>query len=390
MSYLIDIATAVPKHCITKENLVDFYSKAIASQNPTAAVTNYLTRKKISIFNDKTKILHRYSCIPDFNDNTDFELFSPNNYSPSVEKRMQVYKKQLMPLATTAIDKVIRQTKLKTTDFTHLITVSCTGLFAPGFEFLVAEHYKLHEVEKLAVNFAGCYAALKALKHANYIAKADPDACILIVCAELSTLHFNPSEENEDILANLLFADGAAAAVVCGENSPHITDLPILKIDAIGSSFVPNTLDLMTWDISSNGFRMFLSKQIVNKIKETIRTAVDTFLEAPLSDIDYWAIHPGGIKIVEAVKTSLNLSEAQVEDSIDVLKNYGNMSSPTILFVINNIFQKLKKNENHSNEQLFSCAFGPGLTIEMVLFSFINVQQEKLISTSLANHEVQA
>lgn len=390
MGYLLDIATAVPEYLITKDDLVGFYSNAIASSNSNSTVSNFLIKKKILIFNDKTKIVNRYSCIPDFNANNDFELFSPENYSPTVEQRMAAYKEKLMPLATDAIDKVIAQTKLKKSDFTHLITVSCTGLFAPGFEFLIAEKYNLPQVEKLAINFSGCYAALKALKNANYIAKADPEACILIVCAELSTLHFNPSQANEAILANLLFADGAAAAVVCGENSPHIIDQPVLKIEAIGSALIPKTRDQMTWDISSNAFKMYLSKQIVNSIKENIEQAVTNFLNVPLSEIDYWAIHPGGIKIVDAVKMSLNLKNEQVEDSIEVLKQYGNMSSPTILFILHRLFNKLKKNETTKTPNLFSCAFGPGLTIEMVLFSFIGKPSEKTVSNLNSAHAVNA
>lgn len=390
MSCLLDIATAVPEYLITKDDLVTFYSKAIANNQSNSTLSNFLIKKKISIFNDKTKILNRYSCIPDFNNNANFELFSSENYSPSVEERMAIYKKKLMPLATNVIDKVLHQTKLRKTDFTHLITVSCTGLFAPGFEFLVAEHYGFSQVEKLAINFSGCYAALKALKHANYIAKSEPEACILIVCAELSTLHFNPSEENEDILANLLFADGAAAAVVCGEQNPHIIDQPVLKMDAIGSAFVPDTRDLMTWDISSSAFRMYLSKQIVPSIKANMDVAVNDFLNFPVSEIEHWAIHPGGIKIVQAVKDSLHLTNEQVEDSLEVLKEYGNMSSPTVLFVLSRIFQKMKKGDKVDNSKLFSCAFGPGLTIEMVLFSFIENISEKSISHTIPTHAVKA
>ena len=388
MSYLIDIATAVPEHLITKENLVDFYSKAIASHTNSSTFSQFLTRKKISVFNDKTKIVNRYSCISDFSNNADAELFSTDNYVPAVEKRMEVYKQKTLPLATKAIDKVLSQTQLPTSEVTHLITVSCTGVFAPGLEFLLAEHYHLNQVEKLAINFAGCYAAIKALKHANHIAKSDPKACVLIVCVELSTLHFNPSEENEDILANLLFADGAAAAIVCGEKSPHASNRPMLNIDAIGTSSIPHTQDLMTWDISSTAFRMFLSKKIVSEIKENIASAVNDFLPVPTSLVDYWAIHPGGIKIVEAVKNSLQLTDEQVADSIEVLKQYGNMSSPTILFILSRLFKKLKKDETSADSTLFSCAFGPGLTIEMMLFSYVTTSTKRTLPNALINHAV--
>lgn len=182
MSYIVDIATAVPKHSVSNTELINFYSNAVNSTgiDPIA--------RKFYILSDKTKIKNRYSCIPDFNGATK-ELFTNGKYEQTVERRTEVYKEKLIPLAISAIDKLLRQTNCKPTEITHLITVSCTGVFAPGFECLVADHYGLRSTEKLGLNFLGCYAAVKAIKHAHYIASAVPSACILIVCAELCSLH---------------------------------------------------------------------------------------------------------------------------------------------------------------------------------------------------------
>src|SRR3989338_4127109 len=206
MSYIVDIATAVPKHSVSNTELIHFYSNAVE-----ASGLGPITRK-LNIISDKTKIKNSYSCISDFN-GISKELFTTGNSEPTVERIMEVYKEKLMPLATCAIDKLMRQTNCKPNEITHLITVSCTGVFAPGFEFLVAEHYDLRHTEKLGLNFLGCYAAVKAIKHAHYIASAVPSACILIICAELCSLHFTPSIDDEDVLSNLLFADGAAAVL---------------------------------------------------------------------------------------------------------------------------------------------------------------------------------
>jgi len=239
MSYILDISTAVPEFKIEKEDLVRFYSQVIPPEE-----VNTLS-KKLNFLNNKTKINTRYSCIPDYKGNA-CELYTEGNYKPSVEKRMELYKKKILPLSIKAIDKLLLKTSVKPRDITHLITVSCTGLAAPGFEFLVAEQYGLQHTEKLAVNFLGCYAAVKALKHAHYIAQANRDACILIISAELCSLHFYPSVSDQDIIANLLFADGEAAVIVCGNENKHTKYKVVLSIDAIGSSYIPDTLELMT------------------------------------------------------------------------------------------------------------------------------------------------
>jgi predicted naringenin-chalcone synthase len=365
MSYLLDISTAVPNFSATKEELVTFYAKSLEFEG----IPNI--SKKLRLLCEKTKIHNRNSCVPDFNNKT-YELYETGNCQQSVEKRMAVFKQKAMPLAIKAIDPLLLKNGIPSQDITHLITVSCTGLFSPGLEFLIAEQYELQHTEKVALNFLGCYAAIKALKHAHYIAQSNPGACILIVCVELCTLHFYPSSSDEDILANLLFADGAAASIVCGNDNKHLKNKVVLNIDAIGSVYIPNTLDLMTWDISSSAFRMYLSKHIVKTIKENIAPVVTDFLKEHIANTTYWAIHPGGIKIVEAVKDSLHLSDSNVEDSIEVLQQYGNMSSPTILFIIEKILNKIKNSKGKKDKQLFACAFGPGLSIEMMQFSSVD------------------
>lgn len=379
MPYILDIATAVPEFSVSKDELVTFYSKALETVGKTSI------RKKLAFLNEKTEIEKRYSCIPDFN-GTENELFTDGNYDQSLEKRTNLYKEKIMPLAAKAIDQLLENTNVKPKDITHVITVSCTGVFAPGMEFLVAEYYGLQHTEKLAINFLGCYAALKALKHAHYIAKANPDACILIVSAELCSLHFYPSISDEDIIANLLFADGAAALMVCGNECEHIKDKVVLNIDTIGSAYIPNTLDLMTWNISSSAFRMYLSKQIVNAIKENIKPVVDDFLGE--NGTDFWAIHPGGARIVQAVKDSLGLSKENVEDSIYTLQQYGNMSSPTILFILKRILDKIKNAGHIENKKIVACAFGPGLSIEMVQCTSVYTSHPHKVKHCFEHHAI--
>lgn len=382
MSYIVEIATAVPQHSVSNPELINFYSKALAHSGGASI------SRKLKILSEKSKIANRYSCIPDFNGEQQ-ELFTSEDYNPSVERRTEVYKEKLVPLATKAIDKLLEQAHIKPIEITHLITVSCTGVFAPGLEFLLAKHYDLQHAEKLALNFLGCYAAIKALKHANYIAQAIPSACIVIVCAELCSLHFTPSTTDDDMLANILFADGAAAVMVVGDESPHIKNKTTLHIDAGSSAYIPNTLDLMSWNISSTAFSMYLSKHIVGAIRENIFGAVNNFWGDAFSSPDYWAIHPGGVKIVEAVRSSLALENEDVEDSLQVLANYGNMSSPTILFILKRIMDKLKEDKETQNKKIFACAFGPGLNIEMLNLSILVPIIKKASETTNIHYAVQ-
>lgn len=381
MPVILDISTAVPDYSITKEDFVKFYVRALeASGMPTIT-------KKLGFLLEKTKITNRYSCIPDF-DGNEQELFTNGNYMQPVERRMKIYKEKALPLAAKAIDALLLINNIATADITHLITVSCTGLFAPGLEFLVADHFGLQHTEKIAVNFLGCYAAIKALKHAHYIAKANPDACILIVSVELCSLHFFPSVTDEDIVANLLFADGAAAVLVCGDESNHIKSNLVLNIDGIGSACIPNSADLMTWDVSSSAYRMYLSKHLVRAIKENIEPVVNGFLMDSKSETDYWAIHPGGVRIVEAVKVSLQLNDSNVEDSMHVLKHYGNMSSPTILFILHRILHKIRSEEQSNSKSIFACAFGPGLTVEMIQLSSVNAMFLNSLKHTVPNYAI--
>lgn len=375
MSYILNISTAVPDFKLEENELVSFFSKAIASDDPDRFF------QKLSFLNRKTKIRSRYSCIPDFR-GENMELFADGNYLQPVEARMEMYRKKIKPLATKAIDKLFSECSAKPADVTHLITVSCTGLMAPGLEFYLAEHYGFEQVEKIGINFLGCYAALKALKHAHYIAQANPNACILILCAELCSLHFNPSMVDEDIIANLLFADGAAAVMITGDKNPHAKNKIVLKIDDIGTAFIPNTADLMTWNITSTAFKMFLSADVVTAIKSNIHEVVDGFLGSNRSQIDFWAIHPGGVKIIDAVKDSLHLDNSQVEDSMNVLQYYGNMSSPTILFILNNMLEKMKAEEFKKSKKVFACAFGPGLNVEMLSLSSVNTNVKTVFNYS--------
>ncbi len=360
MSYLIDISTAVPEFEITQDDMYRFYVQSL----PLTVNENFLW--KLNLLCQKSGIKKRYSCIPDFNLKA-FELYTENNYRSRVEQRMKKYAEKVLPLAIRANDQLIESTGLRKEEITHLIVVSCTGMLAPGFELLLAEKYQLQHTEKIAINFMGCYAAVKALKQAKYITSAEPEACVLVVCAELCSLHYAPPVTDEDVISTLLFGDGAASALICGQSHRLVQNNITLQFTGIGSACIPGTADLMTWDIGSYSFKMFLSKEIAEAIGNHINYVVTNFLKNK-EETDYWAIHPGGIKIIQEVKKQLQLDDSQIKDSYDILENYGNMSSPTILFVLKHVLEDIKKNNDGNQKKIFACAFGPGISVEMLSF----------------------
>lgn len=280
---------------------------------------------------------------------------------PSIEKRLQLYESEALPLSVTAITDCIKG-YASPSDITHLITVSCTGMSAPGLDLKIVEALGMsNTVFRTSVNFMGCYAAIHALKLAKMIGDHDPAARIVIVATELCTLHFQNEYNADNVSSSLLFADGSAAVLL-----QHTQHEKGLLIDNFFSTIAPNGKNDMSWNISSKGFLMTLSSYI----PELIEADIQGFLENALShfhlskkEITHWCIHPGGKRILQVIRKKLDLDEEDLCFSKEILMNYGNMSSPTILFVLKDMMHHLKKYDN-----ILGMAFGPGLTMETVLF----------------------
>jgi predicted naringenin-chalcone synthase len=210
----------------------------------------------------------------------------------------------------------------------------------------------------------GCYAAFHEMKMGDAFCKEDKNANVLIVCTELCTLHFQKENTIDNITSSMLFSDGAAAILISGSEKDDG-----LTIEHFYSTVVTKGKKDMAWELSSKGFLMTLSSYIADMIEENFDQLVQNSLESAgieKKEIGYWCIHPGGKKILASVKNSLDFTNGELEFSYDVLKNYGNMSSPTVLFVLQKIMMALNKKEKN---KIFGAAFGPGLTMETVIFS---------------------
>jgi predicted naringenin-chalcone synthase len=280
---------------------------------------------------------------------------------PSTARRMQLFERFAPRLAHCALDK-LSLTAEQRRSVTHVIVTSCTGLYAPGLDFEVVRYLGLNpSVERTMIGFMGCYAAINALKSAHHIVRSEPDAKVLILNLELCTLHFQETHELQQVLSFLVFADGCAASLVSAEPRG-------LAIDSFLAVQIPASSQLITWRIGESGFDMFLSGEVPGQIGAVLKEVGSQVTRGlPTESIDLWAVHPGGRSILDSVEKGLSLNPDALDYSRDVLARYGNMSSATVMFVLQQILQKI---EDHTNAGQSGCAmsFGPGLTAETMLF----------------------
>jgi predicted naringenin-chalcone synthase len=274
---------------------------------------------------------------------------------PSTAERMAVYAEKAPELALEAIAKLDELDGV-----THLVVASCTGFTAPGLDQVIARRLGLAPtVERVVLGFMGCYAGVTALRTAGHIVRSAPGARVLVVAVELCSLHLQPTDRLESLLAMAQFADGAAAALVTGEG-------PGLALGEGLSLTLEESHSLITWTIGDTGFAMELSGEVPNRLAEALAdetVAAAVTAGQPAEAIEAWAVHPGGKSIVDAVERALSLAPEKVAASRAVLHECGNMSSATVLFVL----ERLARERPASGIAL---AFGPGLAMEVLRFAW--------------------
>jgi len=365
MSRIISIGTAVPQYGTQQSAILDYMVSAY--DDDTAS-------RKLSLLFNHSGINSRYSVLPDFNNPNSTDLFfTANNGSPTVEERLNVYKDEAVLLGIDAIRDSFQKIDTSIAEFgiTHLITVTCTGISAPGLDAEIMNHLNLpNEIFHVAINFMGCNAAFHALKLSEMITKTDENAKVLIVCVELCTLHFKPKNNHDNLLSNTIFGDGASALIVTSDAYATLYKKSGLKINGFYSILLNRGKDLMGWNINPVNFEMILDSKVPEFIGEEINGIIlkaGRKLNIAPETIDNWAIHPGGKKILDTIKQQLHMNDSDLVHSYKVLNEYGNMSSPTILFVLNEILKANLK----PDETIFSIGFGPGVSIETALFTYV-------------------
>ena len=345
------IATAVPQHDVHKA-FIAFAATLLPEGTP-----RNLFRRMARM----AAIEHRYSFVnPVSTDDgawrDEEEIFVPGDFPPTA-RRMQLFEHLAPRLAHSALDK-LSLTQEQRRAITHVIVTSCTGLYAPGLDFEVVSHLGLNpSVERTMIGFMGCYAAINALKSAHHIVRSEPKAQVLVLNLELCTLHLQETHELEQVLSFLVFADGCAASLVSAQPQG-------LALDSFLAVNIPDTSQLITWRIGELGFDMHLSGEVPGRIGAALKEMGSevTRGQAPES-IDLWAVHPGGRSILDSVEKGLGLAPDALTSSRDILARYGNMSSATVMFVLQQILAQAQPGQT-------GCAmsFGPGLTAETMLF----------------------
>lgn len=271
---------------------------------------------------------------------------------PGTGARMALYAETAPALAMAAISDL--KARCPIDGITHLVVASCTGFTAPGLDQKIAALLGLSpQVERLFVGYMGCYAAITALRSAWHIVRSRPEARVLVVSTELSSLHLQNEGSVDALLAMLQFGDGAAAALVAGSGAG-------LALTDSFSMTLPGTEDLIRWDMTDSGFLMHLSGQVPTRIRQAL--ADDALLPLPPAEIAHWAVHAGGRSILDAVESGLDLAPNALDDSRAVLRDYGNMSSATLLFVL------ARKLRARAEGPGIAMAFGPGLAVEGLRF----------------------
>ena len=293
----------------------------------------------------RSGIAHRWSVL---RPGTDGSPLGPGGFyeggrMPSTSERMALYAAEAPSLAIRAIEDMGPLPEI-----THLVVASCTGFVAPGVDQIIASRLGLRQdLERTLIGFMGCYAAVAALRTARHIVRSDPTARVLVVTIELCTLHLQATTNLEELLAMLLFGDGAAAGLVTAEPAG-------IAIEAPFSMTLPDTSQLIRWTIGDQGFSMHLSGEVPQRLGGILR---DTEVRARFAG-DAWAVHGGGRSILDAVDTALELPPASLSASRTVLAEYGNLSSSTLLFVLNEFMDAPNIRDG------VAVAFGPGLAAE--------------------------
>jgi alpha-pyrone synthase len=362
---IVSIGTAVPSNKISQNQHFDFVS---ASFPFTASELARLQKIYKS-----SGIDSRYSVINDFDPRHPNES-SAKHQESTTGQRMDLYKQNALSLCLQAVKDCLGQTpSFSLKEITHLITFSCTGMYAPGLDIeLINELHLNVNIERSSINFMGCYAAFTALKMAGHIIRSMPKAKVLLVGVELCSIHSRVSNDPDQLVANAIFGDGAAAVLLTSEEEmPQSKDTLRFGLQAFYSEFTYAQSD-MAWTIGDHGFNLKLSAFVPKIIEKGIAELINKLLQKDdFKDRDslLYAIHPGGTAILKACEKALGITKEKNEKSYAVLQEYGNMSSITVLFVLKEYLKSLRLSD--ASKKIMSCAFGPGITIESMLLKIV-------------------
>ncbi|MFN8484768.1 MAG: type III polyketide synthase [Anaerolineae bacterium] len=360
---LLGLGTAVPRYRYADADIGSWFAAALSGNRA-------LSRWMRGVF-VATGIETRHSCLPDVFGAPQESRYSPGRLledAATTAERMAVYEREAVVIGAAAAQRALSDSGDPSIGetVTHLVVVSCTGFFAPGLDQAIAHALGLPPtVQRTLVGFMGCAAAFNGLRLADHIVRAQPSARVLVVCVELCSLHVQPQPTRTDLLVAALFADGAAACLV---GAPPEDGRDHYALDSMYSMLAPGTGGHMVWQIGDHGFKLHLSPEIPKRLGEVAPPALKALLgERPRPGA--WAVHPGGRAIVDRLAEVFDLTPDDLAATYSVLRDYGNMSSPTILFVLSRLRERLRR-EAAAPTGVAAMAFGPGLVVEMAHLTY--------------------
>jgi predicted naringenin-chalcone synthase len=356
-AYINRIGTAAPANDIHAGFIA--FARTLLTDDKLRAVFDRMA--------ERSGIAHRYSALRVGNlaaGEVDRDGFYRRGNFPGTAARMKLYEAQALELALRAVDALgIEDERSR---ITHLVVASCTGFTAPGLDLQLGQRLGLRvDVARTLIGFMGCSAAVPALRLAQQTVRSDPAARVLVVNLELCSLHLQETAEIETVLSFLLFGDGCAAALVTAEASG-------IALRDFRTAVIPDSQDLITWQIGDQGFRMYLSGKVPARIVQALRTDVERGNDGGLlrgagpETTDLWAVHGGGRTVLDAVEIGLGLGREALHYSRAVLRDYGNMSSATVMFVLARMLA-----DGAADSRGFAMAFGPGMVAETFRFDLV-------------------
>lgn len=361
MTAILGIGTAVPEHYFSQSDSGEIAEHYFGEDEQL--------RRLLPTLYKKTKVKKRYSVtLKSSEGNIQSRqkfyapISSPEDHGPGTADRMQFYEQCASQLALKAAQNSLKQAGVQAEEITHLVTISCTGMVAPGFDIDLVRALPLKpDTPRTHIGFMGCHAAINGLRVAEAFTRNDPNARVLICSTELCSLHYQYHAGAEQIVANALFADGAAALVL-GKNDENADTW---RLRACGTKMIDRSREMMSWRVGDHGFDMTLSPELPSLIENHLRPWMEDWLskfDLKPEDIKTWAAHPGGPRILKSFQHAMNLTRQDLDMSYQILERYGNMSSSTILFLIKAL------QDRKAALPCIAIGFGPGITIESALF----------------------
>ncbi|WP_068617654.1 type III polyketide synthase [Paenibacillus tuaregi] len=373
---ILGIGTALPAHSISQSDVADLIASSLKDRPDLARFTRRIFKT--------CGVETRYTCDPSYLGEPEKCRYLPLDDKidvPTTEERMHTYQRKALPLGLEAARRALIEADMSPKRITHLITVSCTGQYLPGLDVMLIKELGLSpRVNRLPLIFQGCAAGLKAVQMARDVVHGASGSQVLVVCVELCTLHFQPIQEREALFAASFFGDGASSCVI---GAPELQHKHFLTLSTGYSVLLPDSTEDMTWEVGNTGYHLYLSPRIPKLLGTHLEAELQHLLQGdPLPEL--WAIHPGGRGIVDSVESVMSLTADQTRYSREILRTAGNLSSVTIMFVLQMMRREMRDNSRELTEGV-AMAFGPGLTAELMRFAYVpsysslNLEQDHVL-----------